>query len=120
MIKKVTIGEFGKTNLQVSANSQDAQDDTWGLFVGAVSQDKLDAAGLQHGVLVKGVTENSAASKAGIQVADIIVSINGVAMMGSADIAKISAQTGSKPMPVLLQRGDRSLYVALETESLHQ
>jgi len=121
IVKNVTIGKFGQTDLQVSANNNEMNDDSLVLVAGALSADELATVGLENGVLVKGVADNGAASKAGILVNDVIVTLNGVAMKEPADVKSVAAQaTDDKPMPVLLQRGDQSLFVAVDTQALHQ
>jgi len=59
--------------------------DRFGLVVGALSGDQLDAMNIDGGVLVREVTANSAGSRAGIRAQDVIVSINGVELDSVAD-----------------------------------
>lgn len=60
-----------------------------GLTPADVSNETLKATGLSNGVLVAAITENEAASKAGIQENDIIISLDGDKVKSAIDFKNI-------------------------------
>ena len=59
-----------------------------GVSVSGLSDQLAEYFGAKNGVLVNGVTENSAAAKAGIKAGDVIVSVNGADVERAGDIGR--------------------------------
>ena len=59
-----------------------------GVSVSGLSDQLAEYFGAKNGVLVNGVTENSAAAKAGIKAGDVIVSVNGSDVERAGDIGR--------------------------------
>lgn len=103
----VTIGQRG----QESVASAEV-DSILGMEVTSLSSEDLDKLGLEHGLGVVGLTPNSLASMAGIQVNDILVQLNGKPMTSVDKLhAVVGALPAGKPVPVLVQRGDSALFL---------
>lgn len=59
-----------------------------GVTVSGLSEQLAEYFGTKNGVLVNGVTENSAAAKAGMKAGDVIVSVNGSSVESTGDISR--------------------------------
>ena len=67
-----------------------------------------------EGVKIEKVMPDSAASKAGLEVGDIILQVGGKSIDTPAKLKSIiTAAKSDKPLAVLLKRGDQSIYVAV-------
>ncbi len=70
------------------------------------------------GVKVEQVLSDSPAENAGLQTGDIILSVNGQNIKSPASLKNIIQKSeGDKPLAILLQRGDMSLFVAVKLDS---
>jgi serine protease Do len=74
--------------------------------------------GVKEGVLVRSVTRNSAAEKAGIRAGDVIVKIDGEAVTSAREITSLLRTARSKrTFPVLLVREKKEMTVNVTIES---
>lgn len=72
----------------------------------------------KNGVKVEKVLSDSPAENAGLQTGDIILSVNGNNIDSPSSLKNIIQKSeGDKPLAILLQRGDMSLFVAVKIES---
>ncbi|HEY9860598.1 MAG TPA: HhoA/HhoB/HtrA family serine endopeptidase [Candidatus Obscuribacterales bacterium] len=73
----------------------------------------------QQGILILQVVPNSPADKAGIQPGDVLQQINNQAITKPEEVQGLVEQSGiGQPLPIQLQRGDRSLQVSVVPEPL--
>ena len=93
-----------------------APENRLGIIVGDLTAEQRKQLDLKQGVLVKRVN-NGAAMRAGLQHNDIILSINNVDMDSVASFDKVVKQLpAEKSIPVLVQRGDGALFLALKID----
>lgn len=90
-----------------------------GVAVAALSEeDKATLKHKKHGVKVAEVMADSPAEEAGLKSGDIILSVGGKKIATPATLkAAIKNADGDKPLAILLQRGDQSLFVAVHLNS---
>lgn len=70
------------------------------------------------GVKVEKVFSNSPAENAGLQAGDIILSVNGKSIKSPSSLKEIIQKSSSdKPLAILLQRGDSTLFIAVKLKS---
>lgn len=111
----VLVGEFDQGEQVAAATVPDTSNDRFGLVVGSLPADKRDALGLESGVDVREVADDSAAARAGILPQDVIVSISGVELNSVRDFnEQMEAAEDATTLPVLVQRGNSSQFLALE------
>jgi serine protease Do len=74
--------------------------------------------GVSEGVLVRSVTRDSAAEKAGVKAGDVITKIDGNRVSAPADVSRNlqSARANSVPMVVMRERKEVTLNVAVDTD----
>jgi serine protease Do len=108
---KVTIGKLEDTGLAVAQTASEA---VLGLRVTDLSAQMRRQMDLeQGGVLVEGVEQGPAAA-AGIREGDVIVMINRQEVQSSAQLEQLADKLPrEKPIPVLIQRGDGPIFLAL-------
>jgi len=111
----VLIGEFDRPDKVAAATMSDKSSDRFGLVVGALTDDLRDNLNIDGGVLVRKVTTDSAGYRAGIRAQDVIVSINSVELNSVSDFnAQLKGLDAGTTLPVLIQRGQSSQFLALE------
>lgn len=86
-------------------------------------REKLESRNIQipaqQGVLILQVAPNSPADKAGIQAGDVLQQINNQPISKPEDVQRLVEQSGvGQPLPMQLQRGDRTLQVSVVPEPL--
>jgi len=106
----VTIGQRGEE----SVASADV-DVVLGMRLASLASEELDQLGVEQGVKVIEIDPQGVAASAGIQADDIIVQINGVQVDSIATLMRSAkALPVSKPVPVLIQRGENALFLTLK------
>ncbi|MBW4487840.1 MAG: trypsin-like peptidase domain-containing protein [Trichocoleus desertorum ATA4-8-CV12] len=86
-------------------------------------REKLESRNIQipaqQGILILQVVPNSPADKAGIQPGDVLQQINNQPITKPEEVQSLVEQSGvGQPLPIQLQRGDRSLQVSVVPEPL--
>ncbi|EGV52433.1 DegQ family serine endoprotease [Candidatus Endoriftia persephone] len=92
-----------------------------GVLIQDVTRDLAESFGMQHpqGALVARVLPGSPASKAGLQVGDVILSYNGTKLKSSSDLPPlVGASPIDRPVAVTVQRGGRTLEVMVQIGEL--
>ncbi len=88
----------------------------------AVSSQLADFFGVKEGVLVRSVTKNSAAEKAGIRAGDVIVKVDGEAVASPREITSVlrAAMRGKRTLPIVVVRDKKetTLNVTLESNGM--
>ena len=86
-----------------------------GLRVEPLPRDRARALGLKEGegVIVSAVQPNSPASEAGIRQGDVIEEAGGNVVGSISDLKEAIATAGTRPLLVLVRRGDQSLYLTI-------
>lgn len=104
----VTIGE----SLAATADGVDSTPtgETLGLAVRPLNNEEKLAAGLSGGLIVERVSD--AAEAAGIQPGDIVLAVNGNGVSTPKELRERARQAGRKAA-LLVQRGDRKMFVPL-------
>jgi periplasmic serine protease, Do/DeqQ family len=89
------------------------------IIVADLSPEQRESKGLgEKGVLIKEVGEDGPAAKAGIRVGDVILTLNGEDIKDVKQLARVvKTLPEDKPVPVLVQRGEDNLFLALRTSS---
>jgi len=112
----VKIGELPveEVAVEMSEPAGEIKQDTLGLELAELDAQQRETLGIDSGVVVKGVAEGPA-SRAGIREGDIILQID------SQEVASVDAVNGiveklvkNQSTPVLIKRGERSLFLALK------
>ncbi len=111
-VLNVTIGE--RERQQVASAQSDT---TLGMKLTSFSKEELEQLGVEQGVGVVAVEPGSIADLSSIQVNDIIVRFNSVAI-DSVDtlLATVDKLPVGKPVPVLVRRGESSLFLTLQLQ----
>jgi len=90
-----------------------------GVAVSSLSPaDRIKLKIKKNGIRVEKVLSDSPAENAGLQAGDIILSVNGNNIDSPSALKNIIKKSETnKPLAILLQRGDMSLFVAVKLES---
>jgi len=113
----VTIRKLGSKNDEPVIAS--LEKGSLGVAVSILTGDERVKLKLKNkGVKVEKVLSDSPAENAGLQTGDIILSVNGKNIDSPSALKTIIQKSeGDKPLAILLQRGDISLFVAVKLES---
>ena len=86
-----------------------------GLRVEPLPRDRARALGLKEGqgVIVSAVQPNSPASEAGIRQGDVIEEAGGDVVGSVSELKEAVSAVGTRPLLVLVRRGDQSLYLTI-------
>jgi serine protease Do len=118
-IVNVKIAELPKEEeIKLAGNSPKpaAADNRLAITVADLTAEQRKQLDVTQGVVVQRVN-NGAAMRAGVQRGDIILSINNVEIDSSATFDKTVKQLPEdKPVPVLIQRGEGALFLALKID----
>ena len=82
-----------------------------GLIMHPLSEDERRASGLAEGLMVDGVY--GAAASAGIQLGDIVLSLNGTLVSSQEEMAALAAKAGKK-VALLIQRDHARSFISVE------
>lgn len=87
-----------------------------GVGVTPLTKQLADHFGVESGVLVNNVRENSAAAKAGIKAGDVITDVDGKAVKGDADLIRAisTKKDGSVTLTLIRDRGRQTVTVTPE------
>ena len=108
---KVTLGEQPTT--AVAATGQDAS----GVSVESLTPEVAEFLGYDKelkGVVVTGITRESAAAQAGLQLRDVIVKVNNKPVENKAAFAQAMRATRGKPAALEVKRDQRDLLILLK------
>jgi Do/DeqQ family serine protease len=86
-----------------------------GLRVEPLPRDRARTLGLEdgEGLVVSAVQPDSPASEAGIRQGDVIEEAGGKVVGSASDLKDAVSNTGSRPLLVLVRRGDQSIYLTI-------
>jgi len=104
---------------EIKPASDEAADMDWGFEVQAMNEEiagQLGLSGSAKGVVVSGVDPESAAARAGLRPGDVIVEANRIEI-GTPKQLKDALGKSSDSAVLLVQRGDGTLYLAIEKAS---
>jgi serine protease Do len=113
----VTVGQFPEADLKPSA-ATGRKNGTRGLTVTSLSPEIARELGLDpgtEGVVVTDVQPDSAAAEAGLQRGDVIQEAGRKPVADVADLRQAVEAAGDQPLLLLINRGGRTTYVALES-----
>jgi serine protease Do len=114
---KATLEKMQEEEIQPA--SDEASDMDWGFEVQAINDEiaaRLGLSGKAKGVVVSAVDPDSAAARAGLRPGDVIVEANRVEI-GTPMQLKDALASSADSAVLLVQRGDGTLYLAIEKES---
>ncbi len=115
-VVEVTIGELpGDEVVQVTVVEPPVDESLLGLTVIDIEPADLASLELDNGVLVKDI-ESGPGSRAGIRAGDIVTQFNGLPVESVERFrALVEAMPADRSVPVLIRRGERSLFLALKS-----
>jgi serine protease Do len=114
---KATLEKMQEEEIQPA--SDEAADMNWGFEVQVMNDEiagRLGLSGKAKGVVVSSVDPDSAAARAGLRPGDVIVEANRVEIDTPKQL-KDALGTSNESAVLLVQRGDGTLYLAIEKES---
>ena len=114
---RATLGKLEDDDVQRA--SVEKPDSEWGFEVEALTSDlvaRLDLDEDISGVLVSDVTPDSGAARAGLRHGDIILEVNRVEVARPDQVTK-ALEKEDEYAVLLVQRGEATLYLAIERES---
>ncbi len=112
----ITIGELPDEQETASApeENEKAGKSTLGLALSDLTAEQKKRLDVERGVLVEGVREGPAA-RAGVRRGDVIAQFNGKPVGSVQELKGLLAKAPKdKPIPMLIRRGDGSLFLALK------
>lgn len=108
----VTIGQRG----QETVASTD-MDSILGMKLAGLTSEELGQLGIEQGIRVVDLDAQSVATASGIQIDDVIVQFNGVAVNSISKLMHtVEAVPTGKPVPVLVQRGENALFLTFQLD----
>ncbi|MHC1745107.1 MAG: DegQ family serine endoprotease [Syntrophobacteraceae bacterium] len=114
----VVLGTMPQQTAQAGASEQGAEPGSWGMTVQDLTPEiarQLGVRSKEKGVVISGVTPESAAEMAGLQAGDIIKEVNRQRVTNTSDFEKaVQQSTAENRLLLLLKRGEASLYVVLQ------
>jgi serine protease Do len=108
--------KLGRAEEDVHSGNQDEADDKpgqLGLSLRELSRDEQASLRMQGGLLVVGVT--GAASRAGLQVGDLLLAINGMPLKSVDQVSRVIAKKPKKVALLVLRDGERR-YLPVELD----
>ena len=89
-----------------------------GVETESLSSQLAEFFGVKEGVLVRSVTKNSAAEKAGIRAGDVIVKVDGEAVASTREIlSALRSAHAKKSFPVVVMREKKEVTLSVTMES---
>lgn len=114
---QVKLGEMPSKEERASAESSSTGEALEGLSVGELTPSVARQLGLSagtRGVVVSGVQPGSLPADVGLRRGDVIQEVNRKPVVSVAEFDKALGQTRNLPVLLLVNRGGRTLYVAVE------
>jgi len=106
----ITIGQRGEESVAAADVSS-----ILGMSLASLTDAERDQLGIDQGLRVVDLDAQSLAADSGIQVNDVVVQINGVAVNTVTNLRQaVEALPVGKPVPVLIQRGENALFLTLQ------
>ncbi len=110
---KVTVGQWPDSDSDTGEVSR-ADSDSIGLAVSGLSAEQRQQLGIEAGVLVQQVAQDSPAARAGLQPGDVVVELAGQPMDSVATLRKLVGQLDDKKaVPMRINRDGATLFVPL-------
>ena len=113
---EVKVAKLAEETAANESEEQGAEKSKWGLALRELQPEEREQAGVKadEGVLVAGIAPESPAAEANLQVGDVILEVNRVAVGSVADLKKeMDKVEGDKPLLLLLRRADGNLFASL-------
>lgn len=109
----MTVGDRASSTAIAAEVTPESGSNRLGLVVAALDAETRAGLGIDHGVLVQEV--EGAAAEAGIQVGDIIITLNGVDLDSAEDLAGLEAILPlNRVLPVLVARGEAQSFFTIK------
>ncbi|REC96107.1 serine protease Do [Kushneria indalinina DSM 14324] len=110
---KVTVGQWPDSDSDTGEVSR-ADSDSIGLAVSGLSAEQRQQLGIEAGVLVQQVAQDSPAARAGLQPGDVVVELAGQPVDSVATLRKLVGQLDDKKaVPMRINRDGATLFVPL-------
>ena len=109
----VTVGEAPNASGKADPSDPDKGNDRLGLSVRPLSPQEKRQLGTDKGLIVDDVS--GAAESAGIRAGDIVIALNGTPVQSAQQLRSLAAKAG-KRVALLIQRGERKLFVPLDLD----
>ncbi len=110
---KVTVGQWPDSDSDTGEVSR-ADSDSIGLAVSGLSAEQRQQLGIEAGVLVQQVAQDSPAARAGLQPGDVVVELAGQPVDSVATLRKLVGQLNDKKaVPMRINRDGATLFVPL-------
>jgi serine protease Do len=114
---KATLEKMKDEDIQ-PASDEEASDMNWGFEVQALNEEIAGQLGLKataKGVVVSAVDPESAAARAGLRRGDLVIEANRVEINSPKELKEALAKSTDSAV-LLVQRGDGTLYLAIEKD----
>jgi serine protease Do len=110
----VKLGKLEDREVKLAAADEgNGQGATLNVVVSDLTDAQRQKLGVEHGVLVRQVAPGAAAD-AGVQPGDVLLQIDGKRVDSAEQLRKLAADLpAGKPVPVLVKRGEFSVFLAL-------
>jgi S1-C subfamily serine protease len=94
----------------------DSEGGSFGLQVEPLTKDRARELGIsaESGVLIRGVSPESPASRAGLQPGDVIETVDGKGVTTADELQSALRGSSDRPALLLIHRKDQSLFVTLK------
>lgn len=111
----VTLGEWASDGEEVAkAEPKADKPNKLGLVLADLTPDNKRRLNIESGVLIREVSGN--AEKAGLRPGDVVIALGGEKVSSVAAFSKLlGARSGDAVIPLLIQRGDHTLFVPVKT-----
>jgi serine protease Do len=110
----VTLGRWNENQTAEREPGEAQKPNKLGLALSDLTQQQKQHLKVDHGVVVQSATGNAA--DAGIQPGDVILAVNNARVTDVGEFEKLLRQNeGAKSVALLVLRGDRTLYVPVQT-----
>ncbi len=109
----VTLGEWDADTTVAKGESKADKPDRLGLVLSELSAEDRRRLGVENGLLVQDVSGN--AQRAGVRRGDVVLALGGEKVTSLEQFARLlNARANEKVIPLLIQRGDRTLFVPVK------
>ena len=112
---EATLDELPSRGAQLDRNDGSGESESLGLQVQPLESERARALGLERGtgLLVVSVRPGSPAADAGFRSGDVIEQVNRQSVASAEALREAVTSAGSRPVLVLVRRGEQSLFVTL-------